>query len=192
MKVGYARVSTADQNLDSQIDALRNFGCERIISEKTSSSRNRPQLEDTLSWLRSGDVFVCTRMDRLARSIQDLIGILNRLMQTGVGVIFLDQSIDTTSAGGRLVFHVFAAIAEFERDLIKERTVCGLDAARSRGRVGGRRKIVGGTKEKALYEMYDSKNYSLRQICETLNLKRRTIYDYLKRRRGRDEKPTEL
>lgn len=184
MRVGYARVSTIDQNLEGQIDALHSDGCKPIVSEKISSRKERPKLEEAIGWLDKGDIFVCTRMDRLARSMRDLINILDRLNEKGVDVVFLEQKIDTSSAGGKLVFHLFASVAEFERDIIKERTRRGLKAARARGRVGGRKKLLSPVKVKALYEMYDSKNYSISQICETLGLKKRTMYDYIDRRKS--------
>ncbi|MBF0290239.1 MAG: recombinase family protein [SAR324 cluster bacterium] len=182
MKIGYARVSTSDQRLDGQIDDLKKVGCQQIVTEKESSSTDRPKLEEALQWLREGDVLICTRMDRLARSIQNLIDVMQRLQEKNVEVIFLDQNLDTASAGGRLIFHVFAAVAEFERDLIRERTKKGLQAARQRGRLGGRKKVLTGTKLKAFYEMYDSKQLSMAQISETIGVNKRTLYDYLKRR----------
>lgn len=182
MKIGYARVSTNEQNLASQIDSLENEGCRPIISEKVSTRKDRPKLEEAIGWMKHGDVLVCTRMDRLARSIRDLIRILDTLEQKGIDVIFLDQKIDTSSAGGKLIFHLFASVAEFERDIIKERTLRGLAAAKARGRVGGRKKILSPAKSKALFDMFDSKDYSVSQICETLSLNKRTMYDYLKRR----------
>ena len=121
-------------------------------------------------------------MDRLARSIRELITLLRDLDDRNVGVVFLDQNIDTASAGGRLILHVFAALAEFERDLISERTISGLRAARARGRTGGRKCLLSDSRVKVLYEMYDSKKFPVSEICETLGVKRRTVYDYLKRR----------
>jgi DNA invertase Pin-like site-specific DNA recombinase len=184
MKVGYARVSTHEQNLEAQLDALRQAGCDKIVSEKvTTRKAARPKLNEALTWLRSGDVLICTKMDRLARSIRELLTIADNLAERNVDVVFIDQNIDTTQAGGRLVFHMFAALAEFERDLIRERTLAGLAAARARGRKGGRKRALRGTRLEAAFRMYDSREYTVRQICESMDIKERTFYEYLKRRR---------
>lgn len=184
MKVGYARVSTHEQNLEAQLDALRLSGCDKIVSEKVTTRKiTRPKLNETLTWLRAGDVLVCTKMDRLARNIRELLTIMDDLTERNVDVVFINQNIDTTQAGGRLIFHMFAALAEFERDLIRERTIAGLVAARARGRKGGRKKALNGTRLETAFKMYDSKEYTVRQICESLDIKERTFYEYLKRRR---------
>ena len=139
MIICYARVSTSDQNLDAQIDLLREAGAERIFEEKvTGTKRNRIQLDALLAQLREGDVVVVTKYDRLARSLKDLLEIVEAIRGRGAGFRSLAEDIDTTTPAGRLVFHVFASIAEFERDRISERTKEGLEAARKRGRVGGR------------------------------------------------------
>lgn len=189
MKVGYARVSTHEQNLEAQLDALRQAGCDKIVSEKVTTRKEvRLRFNEVLSWLRSGDVLICTKMDRLARSIRDLLTIMDDLAEHNTDVIFLDQNIDTTQAGGRLVFHMFAAFAEFERDLIRERTLAGLASARARGRKGGRKRSLTGTRLETAFRMYDSGGYTVSQICESINTKERTFYEYLRRRR---EKATE-
>lgn len=189
MKVGYARVSKHEQNLNSQIDLLEKSDCEKIFSEKvTTRIEKREKLEEILSWLRTGDILVCTRMDRLARSVKDLLSIIYTLSSRNINVIFLEQNIDTTQASGRLLFHMFAAFAEFERDLIRERTLAGLAAARARGRKGGRKRILTGRKLKTVFKMYDSRDYTVRHICESLNIKERTFYEYLKRRRNENKK----
>jgi len=145
MKVGYARVSTYEQNLEAQLDALQNAGCDRIVSEKvTTRKETRLKLNEVLNSVRPGDILVCTKMDRLTRSIRELLAIMDNLAERNVDVVFIDQNIDTTKAGGRLVFHMFAAFAEFERDLIRERTLAGFAAARVRGRKGGRRRVLTG------------------------------------------------
>jgi hypothetical protein len=137
--LGYARVSTKDQNLDGQYDALKGAGAERIFADTMSgSARARPELDRLLSELRSGDVVVVTKYDRLARSLKDLLEIVDLIQARGAGFRSLGEDIDTTSPAGRLVFHVFASIAQFERERIVERTKEGLAAARKRGRVGGR------------------------------------------------------
>ena len=141
MLVGYARVSTADQTPALQLDALKAAGCERVFVEKASGAqRERPELAAALGYLRdqAGDVLVVWKMDRLARSLAQLIETVTDLEERGVGFRSLTEAIDTTSAGGRLVFHIFGAMAEFERSVIRERTRAGLSAARARGKTGGR------------------------------------------------------
>jgi DNA invertase Pin-like site-specific DNA recombinase len=141
MLVGYARVSTADQSLDLQLDALRQSGAEPIFRDVASGKRDdRPGLTDALSSLNAGDVLVVWKLDRLGRSLKHLVETVAGLHERGVGLKVLTGGIDTTSAAGRLVFGIFAALAEFERELIRERTLAGLAAARSRGRFGGRRR----------------------------------------------------
>jgi DNA invertase Pin-like site-specific DNA recombinase len=185
MKIGYARVSTHEQNLDVQLDALQRAGCGRIVQEKVSTRKeDRLKLKELLSWLRAGDVLVCTKMDRIARSVRELLSMLDNLKAQEIDVIFLDQQIDTTQAGGKLLLHIFAAFAEFERDLIRERTLAGLAAARARGRKGGRKRILRGTKLNTAFQMYDSQEYTVKQICESLDIRERTFYEYLKRRKG--------
>lgn len=139
MIIGYARVSTHDQNLDSQLDALQKADCEQIFQEKiTGKIKDRPELISCLKALRKGDVLVVWKLDRLARSLKDLVEIITDLNQREIGFKSLTEAIDTNSATGRLVFHIFGALAEFEHSLIRERTIAGLDAARARGRKGGR------------------------------------------------------
>ena len=134
---GYARVSTKDQNLDMQIDALKNYGCEKIHQETISGGNSkRPILEALLKDIRSGDILVIWKLDRLGRNLKNLITIVNDLNDRKIGLISLNDPIDTTTAQGKLTFNIFASLAEFERDIIKERTKAGLDAARSRGRLG--------------------------------------------------------
>jgi len=140
MHIGYARVSTDEQNPALQLDALSHIGCEQIFQEKVSGkSKDRPELETCLKVLRPGDTLVVWRLDRLGRSLPDLVQIIHDLEERGIGFQSLTESIDTTNAGGKLIFHVFAALAEFERNLIRERTIAGLAAARARGRKGGRK-----------------------------------------------------
>lgn len=140
MIVGYARVSTQDQSLDLQNDALRAAGCEEIFSEKiTGKQRERPELLNCLRMLRKGDVLVVWKLDRLARSLKDLVELVTELEAKQVGFRSITEAIDTTTAGGKLVFHIFGALAEFEHNLIRERTLAGLAAARARGRKGGRK-----------------------------------------------------
>ena len=139
MIIGYARVSTEDQNLDGQLDALKAAGAEKIFADKiTGTARSRPELDRLLDQLRQGDVITVTKYDRLARSLRDLLDIVDTIQAQGAGFRSLAEDIDTTTPAGRLVFHVFASIAQFERERISERTKEGLEAARKRGRVGGR------------------------------------------------------
>ena len=139
MIIGYARISTTDQNLDAQLDALSAAGAERVFSDTISgSTRKRPELDRMLDQLRDGDVIVVTKYDRLPRSLRDLLDIVEAIKERGAGFRSLAEDIDTTTPAGRLIFHVFASIAQFERERISERTKEGLAAARKRGRVGGR------------------------------------------------------
>ena len=140
MIIGYARVSTQDQNAELQVDALEKAGAEQVFQEKfTGKLRERPELSQCLRTLRQGDVLVVWKLDRLARSLKDLVEIVQDLQDREIGFKSLTEAIDTTSSGGRLVFHIFGALAEFEHDLIRERTIAGLQAARARGRKGGRK-----------------------------------------------------
>jgi DNA invertase Pin-like site-specific DNA recombinase len=140
MRIGYARVSTQDQRPELQLDALAAAGCEQVFQEKMSGKdKDRPELETCLKVVRQGDSLVVWRLDRLGRSLKDLVEIVHALQERGIGFQSLTENIDTTNAGGKLVFHVFAALAEFERSLIRERTMAGLAAARARGRKGGRK-----------------------------------------------------
>ncbi|MBS0455930.1 MAG: recombinase family protein [Proteobacteria bacterium] len=143
MIVGYARVSTQEQNPQLQLDALAAAGCEQVFQEKaTGTFRDRPELTACLRTLRKGDTLVVWKLDRLARSLKDLVEMIHDLQQRGVGFRSLTESIDTTTTGGRLVFHIFGALAEFEHSLIRERTLAGLTAARARGRKGGRKPVL--------------------------------------------------
>ena len=140
MNVGYARVSTNDQHLSMQIDALKSSGCQEIYSDIASGAKSqRPGLEQALAYLREGDTIVVWKLDRLGRSIQDLIKTVNELENKKIGFKSLQENIDTTTSGGKLIFHIFSALAEFERDLIRERTQAGLRSARARGKFGGMR-----------------------------------------------------
>ncbi len=140
MKIGYARVSTDEQSDRAQIDALHQAGCERVYQERASGkSRQRPELERMIDALRTGDIVIVQRLDRLGRSLKDLIELLDGFKQQGVQFISLNESIDTTTAVGELAFHMIGSIAQFERRLISERTKAGLAAARARGRKGGRK-----------------------------------------------------
>ena len=143
MKIGYARVSTDDQNFDLQIDALKKSGCKKIFKDKVSGSKsNRKGLENALKYIRSGDALVIWKLDRLGRSLIDLIKIVNSLKEKNIEFVALQDSIDTSTSSGKLFFHISAAFAEYEKSIIQERTKAGLKAARSRGRKGGRPKAI--------------------------------------------------
>jgi len=176
--VGYARVSTRDQNLDRQIDALDAEGCVRVFSDKKSGKTAvRPELERALDFMRPGDTLVVASLDRLSRSLQDLIGIVAELRRRGVGFRSLHEQLDTTTPGGRLVFHVFAALAEFIRELIVEGTLEGLDAARARGRVGGRPSVM--TPEKLAAARALLPDNSISAIARIVGVSRGTIYAHM-------------
>ena len=181
MLVGYARVSTQDQTLDLQKDALEKIGCTKIYTDTASGSKTeRKGLEDALSYVREGDILVVWRLDRLGRSLKHLIETITELNNRGIGFKSIQENIDTTTSGGKLVFHIFGALAEFERDIIKERTQAGLNAARARGRKGGRpKKLTVKTIEQAK-TLYNSRKDSIDEICRTLHVSRATLYRYLK------------
>ncbi len=179
--VGYARVSTFEQILDLQKDALNAAGCKRIFTDTASGGRSdRPGLQQALDYVREGDVLVVWRLDRLGRSLKYLIEIITQLNERGVGFKSVTEQIDTTTSGGKLIFHVFGALAEFERDVIRERTQAGLAAARARGRMGGRPKKLGaGGKIAMAQALYDDKMHSIADICRTLGISRTTLYRYI-------------
>ena len=178
--VGYARVSTHEQETLLQQDALAAAGCERIFADRASGAlAERPELTRALEYARQGDTLVVWRLDRLGRSLRDLVETVTALGQRGVGFRSLTESIDTTTPGGRLVFHVFAALAEFERDLIRERTQAGLSAARARGRRGGRPPVMSAERLTVARAMYDSHEHTTAKIAEVLGVSRATLYRHL-------------
>ena len=181
MDIGYARVSTGDQTLDLQLDALAAAGCAKIFTETAGGAKaDRPVLGEALAYLRAGDTLVVWRLDRLGRSLQHLIAVVGLLAERGVGFKSLTEQIDTATSGGKLVFHVFGALAEFERDLVAERTHAGLRAARARGRLGGRPKALGDPKKLALAQaLYDGGQTDIATICKTLDISRATLYRYV-------------
>lgn len=175
--VGYSRVSTRDQHPEAQTDALAAAGCERIFTDKASGKlARRPQLDAALDFLRRGDVLVITKLDRLGRSVRNLIDVSETLQQRGIGMRVLHQGIDTTTPAGRMFFHVLAALAEFEASLISERTLDGLEAARSRGRTGGRRPKMTPGKLATARQLYDAKQHTVAQIAEIVGVSRATLY----------------
>ncbi|MCB1466198.1 MAG: recombinase family protein [Rhizobiaceae bacterium] len=176
MIFGYARISTRDQQHDAQHDALRDAGAARIFSDTMSGTRkDRPELGKLLDQLREGDVIVVTKYDRLARSLKDLLAIVERIQEQGAGFRSLAEDIDTTTPAGRLVFHVFASIAQFERERIVERTIEGLDAARRRGRIGGRPPALTPEQRAEVRRLRDDDGRSLAEIARLFSVSERTV-----------------
>ena len=184
MKFGYARCSTLDQNLDWQIDALMNEGCDRIFQEKfTGTRKDRPELLRMLDMLREGDTVIICELTRLSRSVKDLFDLVERVEKAGANIKSLKEPwLDTTTPQGRLLFTIFSGVSQFERELIRERTMEGLASARARGRMGGRpgkdQKVV----EQAL-TLYDSRAYSVDEISKTTGISRATLYKYINLRK---------
>ena len=182
MLIGYARVSTQDQSPALQLDALKAAGCERVFVEKASGAqRDRPQLKSALDFARSdtGDVLVVWKLDRLARSLSQLIDTVDLLEKRGIGFRSLTEAIDTTSAGGRLVFHMFGAMAEFERSIIRERTRAGLDAARARGRIGGRPPSLSPKDIAAAKAMLKDPEITVTEVAKRLKVAPSTLYRHI-------------
>ncbi|MFG6599843.1 MULTISPECIES: recombinase family protein [unclassified Sulfitobacter] len=176
MIIGYARVSTDDQNLDSQSDALSAAGAEKVFADKISGSRRaRPELDRMLEQLRDGDIVTVTKYDRLARSLKDLLEIVEAIRECGAGFRSLAEDIDTTTPAGRLVFHVFASIAQFERERISERTKEGLAAARKRGRVGGRPPALTTAQKDEVRHMRDEEHRAIAEIARLFKVSQRTV-----------------
>jgi len=186
LRFGYARISTRDQSFDLQVDALQKAQCDEIFKEVASGAKTaRPVLDDLLSRLRTGDILVIWKLDRLGRTLKHLVNLTNELMERQIGLISLNDPIDTTTPQGRLVFNIFASLAEFERDLIRERTQAGLRAARARGRRGGR---PGGLSKQAeatamaAETLYEAGELSVQAICDQLQISKPTLYAYLRHR----------
>ncbi len=181
MRIGYARVSTLEQNPDLQRDALEKAGCEKVIVDQVSGTlAARPGLEKVRELLRPGDTLVVWRLDRLGRSLQDLIGWINYLEGRGVSHQSLPETIDTTTPTGKLTFHLFGALAEFERNLILERTQAGLRAARARGRLGGRPKVLDADKRQVAVDLYRQKKMPVGRICAMMGISKPTLYTYVR------------
>jgi len=182
MRIGYARVSTADQNPELQEDALQKAGCEKIFHDVASGAvDSRRGLAEAIEYAREGDTLVVWKLDRLGRSLKHLIETVNGLAARKIGFQSLRESMDTTTSGGKLIFHVFGALAEFERELIRERTQAGLRAARARGRNGGRPAKMDARKismARALME-----DASVAEVCDTLRVSRATLYRHLRKKR---------
>src|SRR5579864_3806549 len=171
MLIGYARVSTQDQTLHLQQDALEKIGCSKIFTDTASGATTERQgLDEALAYVREGDTLVVWRLDRLGRSLKHLIEAITALNNRKIGFKSITENIDTTTSGGKLIFHIFGALAEFERDIIKERTQAGLQAARTRGRLGGRPKALNPKKASIAQALYKDKTNSIAEICKTLNI----------------------
>ena len=176
MIIGYARVSTDDQSLDSQTDALSAAGAEKVFADRISGSRRaRPELDKMLEQLRDGDVVSVTKYDRLARSLKDLLEIVEAIRERGAGFRSLAEDIDTTTPAGRLVFHVFASIAQFERERISERTKEGLASARRRGRIGGRPPALSPAQKAEVRRMRDEESRAISEIARLFKVSERTV-----------------
>ncbi|MDM5188305.1 recombinase family protein [Bacillus sp. DX4.1] len=183
MKVGYARVSTAIQNLDLQLNALQNYGCSEVFTDKISGAKDkRPGLEEVLRFVRPGDTLVVWRLDRLGRNMQDLIHIVNELNDRGISFHSLQENItmDRSSATGQLMFHLFAAFAEFERNLIQERSAAGRAAARARGRLGGRPEKLD-NKDMDMLKTLVKNGTPIKDIANMWGISRTTVYRYLEK-----------
>ena len=189
MKIGYARCSTADQNLDWQLDALKGQGCERIYQEKVTGTRmDRPELLRLLDTLREGDTVIVCELTRLSRSVKDLFELVGRIESAGADIRSLKEPwLDTTTPQGRLLFTIFSGVSQFERELTHERTMEGLAAARARGRLGGRPSTDPNVIRQAL-TLYDSKTYSVSEIVSLTGICRRTLYNYINKRRANGNK----
>ena len=180
MLIGYARVSTNEQNPELQLDALKQAGCEKIFTEKASGAqRDRPELHAALSYMRSGDTLVVWKLDRLARSLKQLIETVEALEEQGTGFKSLTETIDTTTSGGKLIFHIFAALAEFERSIIRERTRAGLASARARGRLGGRPISLSENDISAAKALLSDPEITVEQAAERLGVATSTLYRHI-------------
>jgi DNA invertase Pin-like site-specific DNA recombinase len=180
MLIGYARVSTYEQTLNLQQDALEKAGCTKIFTDTASGAKTeRKGLDEALAYVRKGDTLVVWRLDRLGRSLRHLITTMTDLEERGIGFKSLTENIDTTTSGGKLIFHIFGALAEFERNLIRERTTAGLTAARARGRKGGRPKALTVKQRSIAFELYEKK-HPIAEICRTLKISKATLYRSIK------------
>lgn len=180
MLIGYARVSKNEQNLDLQLDALKAAGCEKIFTDKiTSLKEKREGLDEALEFLRPSDVLVVWKLDRLGRTLRHLIDLIESFNQRGIGFKSLKETIDTTTSTGKLIFHIFGALAEFERDIIHERTKAGLDAARARGHEGGRPRSLNSKKVKMLQDLYTGRKHSIPELCQMFAISKTTLYRYV-------------
>jgi DNA invertase Pin-like site-specific DNA recombinase len=186
-RIGYARVSTQDQSLDLQIDALKKEGCEKIYSEKMSGAKDdRPQLNECLSYLRKDDVLVVYKLDRLGRTTKQLITLVEELKEKGIHFQAITNGIDTSTPQGKFFFTIMAGFAEMERELIRERTKAGLESARARGRKGGRPKTNQKKLDKAI-TLYESKKYTIKEITEETGISKAKLYQELNKRKDAEK-----
>lgn len=182
MKIGYARVSTVDQHLYMQQDALKHAGCKTIYHDVASGVKAaRPGLAKVLEHLREGDILIVWKLDRLGRSLKNLIDIIQDLNDKGIGFCSLQENIDTTTTGGKLVFHIFSALAEFERDLIRDRTKAGLKAARARGKMGGRPALLSPKEVNKMLGYYHDRKNTVDEICKIFGIGRSCFYNHLRK-----------
>ena len=182
MIIGYARVSTQEQNLDLQRDALRAAGCQRIFEDIASGALDvRKGLNEALEFARPGDTLAVWRLDRLGRNLRHLLETVNGLKTRDVTFRSLQESLDTGSPGGRLIFHIFGSLCEFERDLLRQRTLAGLAAARARGRIGGRPHSMDANQVDLARSLLATKRHSIRQVCDTIGVSKPTLYRSLRR-----------
>jgi DNA invertase Pin-like site-specific DNA recombinase len=182
MNVGYARVSTLDQNLNLQLDALKAAGCEKIFTDKMSGGKDRPGLDEALAFVRPGDALVVWKLDRLGRRTVKLIQLIEELKERGIGFKSLSNAIDTTTAEGMFIYRISSSFAELERDLTRERTMAGLKAARARGRKGGRPKSPLSEEKKLQLakQMYEERKIPIADIYKSLHIPRSTFYKYVR------------
>jgi DNA invertase Pin-like site-specific DNA recombinase len=187
MLIGYARVSTYEQTLNLQRDALEKAGCTKIFTDTASGAQTeRKGLEAALSYVRNGDTLIVWRLDRLGRSLPHLITTMTTLEERGIGFKSLTENIDTTTSGGKLIFHIFGALAEFERNLIRERTTAGLTAARARGKKGGRPQALTARQLGIASDLYE-KRHPIAEICRTLKISKATLYRAIKTAQRRQQ-----
>ena len=181
MLIGYARISTQDQTLDLQKDALEKVGCQKIFTDIICGAiTERKGLDDAIQFAREGDTLIVWKLDRLGRSLKHLIETITDLNNGKIGFKSLTENIDSTTSGGKLIFHIFGALAEFERDIIRERTRAGLVAARARGRLGGRPKLLDQNKVEIAKQLYNDKSNAIADICKAINVSRATFYRCVK------------
>ena len=182
MLIGYARISTAEQSMDLQIDALNNAGCEKILRDTASGSKaRRPGLDEALGFMREGDTLVVWKLDRLGRSLSHLVQLMDTLQKRGVSFKSLSDGIDTTTPMGKMTFGIFGSLAEFELSLLRERTLAGLKAARARGRNGGRKRTLNREQIDTMITLYKSRKHSVIAICKQMQISRKSFYNYLDR-----------
>lgn len=179
MLIGYARISTTDQNLNLQKDALEDFGCAKVFTDVVSGAKSeRTGLNEALVFLREGDSLVVWKLDRLGRSLRDLINIVQGLDERKISFVCTTQNIDTRTPSGKLFFHIFGALAEYEREIIRERTKAGLSAARARGRTGGRKRAMTDEQIEQAKAMMANPKLKIKAICQTLGVSKATLYKY--------------